>query len=99
MFVAAKVHVILPSVLALPASAVLATGKRNVVWVESMPNMFEQRDVEIGARTDTDVEILSGIRQGETVAVSGGFLIESESALRAPLSENLHARHSMSEKN
>ncbi len=99
MFVATKVDVTIPHALTLPSSAILITGKRNVVWVESMPNMFEQRNVEIGAAGESEVEILSGVREGETVATSGGFLIDSESSLRTPMSESIHAGHSTPGKN
>ena len=40
------------------------------------------RTVQVGQRTDDKVQILSGIKAGEKVAVSGAYLIDSESQLR-----------------
>jgi membrane fusion protein, copper/silver efflux system len=70
--------------LVVPASAVLATGKRNIVWVEIHPNAFEPRDVVTGVSGEGGVQILSGVHEGEQVAVQGGFLLESESQLQPP---------------
>lgn len=70
--------------LAVPASAVIMTGTRAVVWVEVAKNEFEPRTVQTGARTDDRVEILSGLGEGDMVVVSGGYLLDSESALQHP---------------
>ena len=84
MFV--KAGIVVPAVHALtvPASAVLSTGKRNVVWVEVQPDVFEPHDVVVGFRTETYAEILDGLDVGDEVAATGGFLIDSESSLRHP---------------
>ena len=39
----------------------------------------------VGSSSDTYFEILSGLEEGDTVAVSGGYLIDSESALLQPV--------------
>jgi len=95
MYVTARVFVTTPQALVVPNSSVLSTGKRNVVWVESMPGIFEARNVVLGARTELFQEIISGIREGEKVAATGGFLIDSESSLRNPSSTNQHSGHTM----
>lgn len=82
MFVNALIKVPLGDTLAVPAQAVMDTGKRQVVWVEMKPGMFEQRDVQVGARVGDNVQILSGLKRGEKVAASGGYLIDSESQLK-----------------
>lgn len=82
MFVNAVIKVPLGSAIVVPVTAVMDTGKRQVVWVESSPGVFEPRDVEVGQRTDDKIQILSGIRTGDKVAVSGGYLIDSESQLK-----------------
>jgi len=69
--------------LAVPESAVLSTGERKVVWVETGPNVFQPRDVRVGHRAGGYYEILSGLSEGETVVSSGGYLIDSESQLRS----------------
>jgi membrane fusion protein, copper/silver efflux system len=70
--------------LGVPRQAVLNTGKKSVVWVEVARNTFEPRRVTTGISGETFVEILSGLRGGERVAATGGFLLDSESELSAP---------------
>jgi membrane fusion protein, copper/silver efflux system len=70
--------------LAVPASAVIMTGTRAVVWVEVAKNEFEARTVQTGVRTGDRIEILSGLGEGDMVVVSGGYLLDSESALQHP---------------
>ncbi len=82
MFVNAIIKVPLGKSIVVPVTAVMDTGKRKVVWVESQPGMFEPRDVQVGQQTDDNVQILSGLKQGDKVAVSGGYLIDSESQLK-----------------
>lgn len=68
--------------VAVPASAVMERGERAVVWVEVEPNAFAPRTVRLGARAGGWVEVLDGLREGERVAVSGTFLLDSEAQLR-----------------
>ena len=82
MFVNAIIKVPLGSAIVLPVTAVMDSGKRQVVWVEGTPGMFEPRDVQVGQRTDDKIQILSGIKKGDKVAVSGAYLIDSESQLK-----------------
>ncbi len=82
MFVNATIRIPLSPAIVLPVTAVMDTGKRQVVWVESTPGTFVSRDVQVGERMHDKVQILSGIAVGEKVAVSGGYLIDSESQLR-----------------
>ncbi len=98
MFVRAELITPVNNVLVIPASAVLATGRRTVVWVETQPNTFEPRDVKLGASSDSFYEVVSGLKQGELVAVTGGFLLDSESALQQPSSGDAHVGHSASDR-
>ena len=82
MFVNAIIRVPLSPSLVVPATAVMNTGKRQVVWVESSPGMFESRTVQLGQQSGEKVQILSGLQSGDKVAVSGGYLIDSESQLK-----------------
>jgi Cu(I)/Ag(I) efflux system membrane fusion protein len=82
MFVNAIIRVPLAQSIVVPATAVMNTGKRQVVWVESSPGMFESRTVQLGQQSGEKVQILSGLQPGDKVAVSGGYLIDSESQLK-----------------
>jgi Cu(I)/Ag(I) efflux system membrane fusion protein len=82
MFVNAKVKVQLGSSIVVPASAVIDTGQRQVVWVEMKPGMFELRNVKVGVRDGDNIQILSGLNAGEKIASSGGYLIDSEAQLK-----------------
>jgi Cu(I)/Ag(I) efflux system membrane fusion protein len=73
------------TVLSVPRSAVLATGERNIVFVEDSGGMFTPREVRLGASTDDRVEIISGIAAGERVVASGTFLLDAESNLGAAM--------------
>lgn len=82
MFVNAVVQIPLGDAIAVPVTAVLETGKRRVVWVEKEPGMFEPREVNVGTRVGDRFQILAGLRAGEKVAASGGYMIDSELQLR-----------------
>ena len=70
-------------VVAVPETAVINSGRREVVLVDLGEGRFEAREVKLGARSDDYVEVLEGIRKGEKVVVSANFLIDAESNLKA----------------
>jgi RND family efflux transporter, MFP subunit len=72
-------------VLAVPDSAVIDNGVRQVVLIERGEGRFEPRPVRIGARAEGYTEIRDGMKAGETVVVSANFLIDAESNLKAAL--------------
>lgn len=92
MFVNAIIKVPLGTSIVVPVTAVIDTGKRQVVWVEMSPGMFEPRDVQVGQKTDDKLQILSGLKPGDKVAVSGGYLIDSESQLKGGGGQD-HSKH------
>ena len=69
--------------LLVPTEAVIQTGKRTVVIVAQGDGKFAPVDVEIGIETGGQTEIRKGLEAGQKVVVSGQFLIDSESSLRA----------------
>jgi Cu(I)/Ag(I) efflux system membrane fusion protein len=81
MYVQATISVRMADSLVIPAGAVMDTGTRQVVWIESGPGVFLPRDVKAGARSGKEVQILSGLKAGEKVATTGGYLIDSEAQL------------------
>ncbi len=72
-------------VLAVPTEAVMPTGEQNIIFVSHGEGYFEPRDVKLGAKTEKFYEVKSGLQAGEQVAVSGNFLIDSESRLQGAL--------------
>jgi Cu(I)/Ag(I) efflux system membrane fusion protein len=98
MFVNAVIKVPLNPAIVLPLTAVIDTGKRQVVWVESSPGTFEPHDVVLGQKSGDKVQILSGISSGDKVAVSGGYLIDSESQLKGGGRENMPVKKIDAEK-
>jgi Cu(I)/Ag(I) efflux system membrane fusion protein len=67
----------------VPSEAVIRTGKRTVVIVAQGDGRFAPIDVETGAESNAQTEIRKGVRAGDSVVVSGQFLIDSEANLKA----------------
>ena len=72
--------------LAIPVTAVLNSGKGQTVFVALGSGKFEPRAVQSGVRDDTgQIQILSGLSEGDEVVVSAQFMLDSESRLREAL--------------
>jgi len=82
MFVDVELPVRQPSMLAIPNEAVLDSGLKKTVFIEKGNGVFEPREVTTGRSFGTRVEILSGLKVGEKIAISGTFLLDSESRMR-----------------
>lgn len=65
-------------VLAVPASAVLDSGLRKLVYVERAPNRFAAVQITTGPRADDWFPVFSGLQEGDRVAVRGNFLLDSQ---------------------
>jgi Cu(I)/Ag(I) efflux system membrane fusion protein len=89
MFTNVEIKINLGKRLTIPESAVIDTGKGQVVYVDRGGGAFEPREVQLGLRADGDAEVLRGLKAGETVASSANFLIDSEAQLKGvkPLSK------------
>jgi membrane fusion protein, copper/silver efflux system len=73
-------------VLLVPSEAVIQTGKRSVVVVAQGDGRFASVDVELGLESNGQTEIRKGLQAGQKVVVSGQFLVDSESNLKAAAS-------------
>jgi membrane fusion protein, copper/silver efflux system len=71
--------------LAVPITAVLPTGTRQLVFVNRGDGQFVPRDVQTGARSDSLVEIVSGLKPGDEIVASATYLLDSESNLAAAM--------------
>jgi RND family efflux transporter MFP subunit len=83
MFAEVDLHVGSAPRLLVPADAVLDAGERKTVFVDRGNGYLEPRLVQTGERFGGRVVILSGLRAGERIVVSGTFLVDSESQLKS----------------
>ena len=77
-----EIQVPLGATLAVPKSAVLRTGKRDLVFVDLGSGQMQLRQVEIGATASGYYEILKGLKPGERVVSAANFLIDAESKVQ-----------------
>jgi len=89
MFTNVEIRINLGKKLTIPDSAVIDTGKGQVVYVDRGNGFFEPREIQTGLRADGAVEVLRGLKTGEKVASSANFLIDSEAQIKGvkPLSK------------
>jgi len=73
--------------VSIPDSAVIDSGLRQVVFVETVPGTFEPRQVKIGVRGEGKVRVVAGVSAGDLVVIKANFLLDSESRLRAAINK------------
>jgi multidrug efflux pump subunit AcrA (membrane-fusion protein)/YHS domain-containing protein len=83
MFVDVELGLELPPAVTVPVDAIIDTGLRRTVFVEREGGVFEPRPVETGWRFGERVEVVKGLEPGERIVVSGTFLVDSESRMKA----------------
>ena len=71
------------TILAVPAAALQRVGERWLAFVPRAQYDYEMRPVGRGRDLGTDVEVVSGLKAGETVVVEGAFLLKAEAEKRA----------------
>ena len=87
MFVTAKVKgatQTMENTLTVPASAVLWTGERSLVYVKTNPNepVFEMREVTLGNRTGETYQVSTGLNSGEEIVTNGTFTVDAAAQLQ-----------------
>lgn len=65
-------------VVAVPATALQRLNDRWCVFIPTQEGEFEIREVGRGRDLGGEVEVLSGLRAGETIVVEGAFLLKAE---------------------
>ncbi len=78
MYIDAKIG---DDVLSVPVQAVIHTGERTLVFHRHEDGSLHPHDVVVGARAGDQVQILSGLEEGEQIVGSANFLIDAESRL------------------
>ncbi|HEU4689269.1 MAG TPA: efflux RND transporter periplasmic adaptor subunit [Vicinamibacterales bacterium] len=83
MFVNVSLEAAPREALVVPSEAVISTGTRTVVILTDGAGNFRPVDVEAGLENDGNTEVTRGLEVGQSVVVSGQFLLDSEASLRA----------------
>ncbi len=81
MFVKVKINTFAQQTIGVPKNAVIRTGERDFVYIEKEPGVYEPRDINISYEQDGYYAVTSGLKEGEAVVSSGGFLIDSETQI------------------
>ena len=85
MFVNVDLKVPMGYHVMIPASGVLESGTRQIVFVDRGDGYLEPRDIQLGARVENNFVVLEGLKAGERIVTSANFLIDSESQLQSAL--------------
>jgi Cu(I)/Ag(I) efflux system membrane fusion protein len=72
--------------IVVPSEAVITTGERSVVVVANPDGSFGVATVIPGMEQAGRTAILSGLSEGQSIVVSGQFLIDSEASLKSTVS-------------
>lgn len=68
--------------LVVPESAVIYTGPRRMVFVDTGADKLEPRDITTGVKADGFVEVLTGLKEGDLVVTAGNYLVAADSRLK-----------------
>lgn len=85
MYVNVELKMDLGEGLAVPVSAVLPTGLRNIAFVDKGEGKLEPRFVGLGRKYGDVYEVLTGLKDGERVVTSANFLIDAEAKVQGAL--------------
>jgi Cu(I)/Ag(I) efflux system membrane fusion protein len=85
MYATALIRAAAAKALSVPTEAVLPTGTQNLVFVNRGDGQFTPRAVQVGARGDSLVEVVHGLKPGDEVIASATYLLDSESNLGAAM--------------
>ena len=88
MFVTAKVAMTkgntMESAISIPATAVMWTGERSLVYVKTNPNepVFEMQEVTLGTKNGENYTIIEGLSKGDEVVTNGTFTVDAAAQLQ-----------------
>ncbi|MEO8331010.1 MAG: efflux RND transporter periplasmic adaptor subunit [Gallionella sp.] len=78
--------------LVVPRSAVMRTGKGDMVILSEGNGHFSPVKVETGIETSDAIEITSGLHAGDQVAVNGQFLLDAAASM-SDATQRMHGNH------
>jgi RND family efflux transporter MFP subunit len=81
MYVNAEIKIPGETQLSVPEEAVLDSGTRKIVFVDKGDGHFEAKEVKVGTKMEGFYQVLAGLKEGEKIAASSAFLLDSESRL------------------
>ena len=81
MYVNTEIKIPGETQLSVPEEAVLDSGTRKIVFVDKGDGHFEAKEVKVGTKMEGFYQVLSGVKEGEKIAASSAFLLDSESRL------------------
>lgn len=83
LFATAGIIMPLSETLVIPASSLIDTGKRKIVFVVQDEATFVKRDIVTGQESGGLIQVLSGLAAGDVVVTQSAFLIDSQTQLGA----------------
>ena len=72
--------------LLVPTTAIVHWGSENIVYVESMPGMFDGVPIKLAKRVGDSYIVTAGLKEGQRVVAMGTLLVDAESRLHPHLS-------------
>lgn len=91
MYANVEMKVRLGKKLAVPESAVIDTGLRQMVIVDKGSGYFEPKEIKVGIKVEDYYEVIEGLKSGERVVTSANFLIDSESKFKEAVGGMSHS--------
>jgi membrane fusion protein, copper/silver efflux system len=73
--------------LAIPVSAIMPTGARNIAFVDKGNGRLEPREVKLGSQFGDNYVVESGLQEGERIVASANFLIDAEAKVQSALAD------------
>ncbi len=73
--------------LAIPVSAIMPTGQRNIAFVDKGNGKLEPREVKLGSQFGDSYAVESGLNEGERIVASANFLIDAEARVQGALAD------------
>ena len=67
--------------MVIPKSSILI-GNMITAWVKTGDGMYENRMIELGIQNKKEVEVISGLKEGEIIVTSGAYLLNGALILK-----------------
>ncbi|WP_158638423.1 efflux RND transporter periplasmic adaptor subunit [Panacibacter ginsenosidivorans] len=67
--------------IVIPKSSILV-GNMITAWIKTGDGMYENRMIELGIQNKKEVEVISGLKEGELIVTNGAYLLNSALVLK-----------------